>query len=122
MTFQMRLNQSQKQETQMFATPSATSLRPKIIVIGIISCAAAAMVPSQTLASGPQCTSPYVQVQQGATPLLPDPAGEFTIQSVSIGEPFAGCSNKTLTVVMKVNSMDPGNTGTAHAPPNGTWN
>ena len=72
-------------------------------------------------AAGPQCTAPYVQVQDGATPLVPDQTGQFTIQSVSIGEPFAGCSNKNLKVVMKMANMDPGNTGTAHAPPNGVW-
>ena len=66
-------------------------------------------------ADGPHCTAPYVQVQNGATPLLPDPNMNYTIVSVSMGEPFVNCGTKRLTVVMKVPSLAPA------APPNASW-
>jgi PKD repeat protein len=72
-------------------------------------------------AAGPQCTSPYVQVQDGATTLFPDQTMQFTIERVNIGEAFVNCSTKRLTAILKVPTMDPGNTGTPHAPPNGSW-
>jgi PKD repeat protein len=72
-------------------------------------------------ALGPQCTAPYVHVQDGATPADPDPTGELTIQSVSVGEPFTSCFTKRITFVLKVNTMDPGNTGTAHPQPEAAW-
>jgi PKD repeat protein len=88
-------------------------------------------------ALGPQCTAPYVQVQDAA-PSNPttDPTGEFSIQSVSMGEPRnvptpsfpnstpvpqLSCSGKRITAVMKVTTMDPGNSGQAVPQPNGYW-
>ena len=38
-----------------------------------------------------------------------------------MGEPFISCIVKNLTAVMKVNTMDPSNTGTAAPPPVSTW-
>ncbi|MEY2545829.1 MAG: hypothetical protein QOG48_946, partial [Verrucomicrobiota bacterium] len=72
------------------------------------------------LAGGPQCTSPFVQVQDAA-PATNDPSNTHAIQRINFGEPFVTCSQKKLTVVMKVPTMDPGNTGSAHPPPDGVW-
>src|SRR5439155_20149714 len=47
--------------------------------------------------------------------------GELQIQSISIGEPFASCSARSLTVVIKVNTLDPGNTGQVTPPYNTQW-
>jgi hypothetical protein len=79
-------------------------------------------VPTAT-ALGPQCTAPYVQVQgQGTAPAGGDPTGTLRVQSVSIGEPFDGnCNGKTITFVMKVSTLDPGNTGMVVAPYNAKW-
>ena len=72
-------------------------------------------------AGGPQCTSPYVQVQGAASSTFPDPTNQYSIESVSIGEPFLSCFSKGLTVVLKIPTMDPQNTGTAAPPPNAAW-
>ncbi len=66
------------------------------------------------------CQIPYLQVQ-GAAPATNDPTGQFSIQHVNMGEPFSTCLAKTLTAVMKVNTMSPGNTGTPVPPPVSTW-
>src|SRR6266576_1049977 len=47
-----------------------------------------------SLGAGPQCTSPFVQVQDVAATLFPDPTNQFTIERVNIGEPFVNCSTK----------------------------
>ncbi|MEY2544704.1 MAG: hypothetical protein QOE81_2165 [Verrucomicrobiota bacterium] len=66
------------------------------------------------------CQVPYLQTQGTATAAT-DPTGQFSIQHVNLGEPFTTCIAKTLTAVMKVNTMDPSNTGTAAPPPVSTW-
>jgi PKD repeat protein len=73
------------------------------------------LVTETAFAAGPQCASPYIQVQDGATPLLPDPNLNYTITSASMGEPFVNCTTKRLTVVMKVGSLAPA------PPPNASW-
>jgi hypothetical protein len=67
------------------------------------------------------CQLPYLQTQ-GAAAATNDPSGQFSIQYVNIGEPFTSCSAKNLTAIMKVNSLDPSNTGTtAVVPPVSTY-
>jgi PKD repeat protein len=67
---------------------------------------------------GTACAAPYIQVAGAGTVTAPDQTGEFTIQSVNVGEPFTSCSDKSITFTMKVQTMDPGGTGTATPPPN----
>ena len=74
-----------------------------------------AIQPSETA-----CQAPYRTVQNAAA-ATNDPTGQFSIQHVSLGEPFVDCNTKQLTAVMKVNTMDPGNTGVATPPPVSTW-
>ncbi len=66
-------------------------------------------------ASAGHCVLPYVQVQDGAIPLLPDPNLNYTIESVTMGEPFLNCTTKRLTIVLKVGSLAPA------PPPNASW-
>src|SRR5438105_2189443 len=95
--------------------------KPTTTAVIVLLSACALVLPSlNVLALGPQCTSPFVQVQDAA-PAATDPAGTYAIERVNMGEPFVACSQKKLTVVMKVPTMDPGNTGTAHPPPDGIW-
>ena len=84
------------------------------------------------------CAPPYVQVQDAAASNpSTDPAGVYSIQSVSMGEPRTvptpsfpnstpvpqlSCSGKRITAVMKVETLDPGNSGQAVPPPNSYWN
>ena len=82
----------------------------------------AAFSLGQAFAAGEYCTSPYLQVQEGATPTLPDPTDQFRIESVHIGEPFINCSTKRLTAVLKIGTMDASGADTAvQPPPNGIW-
>src|SRR5581483_12016381 len=67
------------------------------------------------------CQLPYIQVQDGAASITPDPTGQFTIQRVNLGEPFMGCGKKGITATLKVNTMDPSSTGTAVVPPVSTY-
>jgi hypothetical protein len=74
--------------------------------------------------SGNACTSPYIKMGGPGIPgnIMPDPSqGELTIQSVSVGEPFTNCSNNSVTLVMKVNTLDPGGTGQPVLPANAEW-
>ena len=57
------------------------------------------------------CQLPYLQTQ-GAAAATNDPTGQFSIQYVNVGEPFTNCLAKNLTAIMKVNTLDPSNTGT----------
>jgi PKD repeat protein len=66
------------------------------------------------------CQLPYLQTQTAAA-AANDPTGQFSIQYVNLGEPFTNCSAKNLTAIMKVNTMDPTNTGTAVVPPVSTY-
>jgi hypothetical protein len=67
------------------------------------------------------CQLPYLQTQ-GAAVATNDPTGQFSIQYVNFGEPFTSCSAKNLTAIMKVNTLDPTNTGTtAVVPPVSTY-
>jgi hypothetical protein len=70
--------------------------------------------------SATACVAPFIQVQ-GAAAATNDPTGQFSIQHVNMGEPFVNCSTKQLTATMKVNTMDPSNTGTAVTPPVSTY-
>src|SRR5260370_20057638 len=47
--------------------------------------------------------------------------GELTIQRLNVGDPFSSCGDNSLTFIMKVNTLDPQNTGTAVLPPNSEW-
>jgi PKD repeat protein len=74
--------------------------------------------------SGSACTSPYIKMGGPgiAGNISPDPSqGELTIQSVSVGEPFTNCNDNSVTLVMKVATLDPGNTGQPVLPPNAEW-
>lgn len=67
---------------------------------------------------GTACVAPYLQVAGAGSPgtVPTDPtSGELTIQHVNMGEPFTNCSDKSLTFVMKVNSLAPA------PPPNAEW-
>jgi len=70
------------------------------------------------------CVYPYITVgSEGIAGTVPtDPTGgELTIQRLNVGEPFASCDDNSLTFIMKVNTLDPQNTGTAVLPPNSDW-
>src|ERR1700704_975759 len=71
-----------------------------------------------------RCTAPYLQMAGAGSPgnVPTDPTqGELTIQHVNIGEPFTTCTNNSVTFVMKVNNLDPGNTGQPVLPENAEW-
>jgi hypothetical protein len=77
-------------------------------------------LPGQLSAGGGWCTAPYVQVAGQGVGV--DQTGEFIIQSVSMGEPFDGdCSHRSLKAVIKVNTLDPGNTGQVTPPYDTEW-
>ena len=70
------------------------------------------------------CSLPYITVAGPGSPgnLPTDPTlGELSIERVGIGEPFTTCTDNSITFLMKVETLDPGNTGTAALPPNGEW-
>ena len=75
---------------------------------------------SGTASGATACAAPYIKVQDAA-PAATDPTGQFSIQHVNFGEPFINCNTKQLTAVLKVNTMDPSNTGNAAPPPVSTW-
>jgi PKD repeat protein len=79
------------------------------------------LLTGETIAAGPQCTSPYVQVQGPAAAFFPDPTNQMSIQYVAIGEPFINCSTNKIRFVLKVPTMDPQNNGTVRPLPNGRW-
>jgi hypothetical protein len=66
------------------------------------------------------CQLPYLQTQSAAAAAT-DPTGQFSIQYVNLGEPFTNCPSKNLTAIMKVNTLDPTNTGTTVVPPVSTY-
>jgi hypothetical protein len=70
------------------------------------------------------CIYPYITVGgEGIAGTVPaDPtSGELTIQRLNVGEPFSSCADNSLTFIMKVDTLDPQNTGTAVLPPNSEW-
>jgi hypothetical protein len=71
--------------------------------------------------AGTACAAPYIQVGGPGTVTAPDSTGELTIQNVNVGEPFTSCSDKSITFTMKLQTMDPGGTGTAIPPANTAW-
>ena len=73
-----------------------------------------------TVATGNACEAPFLQVQ-GAAPASGDPTGQYSIQHVNMGEPFTSCTAKSLTTLMKVNTMDPADSGQPAPPPDSTW-
>ena len=74
--------------------------------------------------SGTSCAYPYLNVDGPghAGNVATDPTqGELTIQSVNIGEPFTTCEDKSITFRMKVNTLDPADTGSPVLPANSEW-
>jgi len=74
--------------------------------------------------SGNACTAPYIKMGGPgiAGNISPDPSqGELTIESVNFGEPFINCNDNSVTLTMKVKTLDPGNTGQAVLPSNAQW-
>ena len=81
-------------------------------------CREVSLVPPTT-GGGNTCDYPYVNMDPAGTPgAIPDTTGEQTIQYVNVGEPFTTCADNSLTFIMKVPTLDPGNTGTAVLPQN----
>ena len=77
-----------------------------------------------TAAIATACLSPYIKMGGPGIPgnISPDPSqGELSIQSISVGEPFTTCNDNSVTLVMKVNTLDPGNTGHPVLPANAQW-
>ena len=72
---------------------------------------------------GSPCAPPFVTVDcAGGAGSVPDAtSGELTIQNVSVGEPFTNCTDNSMTFVMRVQSLDPNNTGSTTLPPNSEW-
>src|ERR1043166_1183514 len=98
-----------------------TSLSFGTMALALIAITSAGLLLEQASAAGPQCTPPYVQVQDAAPAFFPDPTNQFSIQYVAIGEPFVNCTTKRLVIVLKVPTMDPENNGSAMVPPSGIW-
>jgi hypothetical protein len=76
------------------------------------------------IGSGNACIAPYIKMGGPGIPgnISPDPSqGELTIESVSVGEPFTNCNDNSVTLTMKVKTLDPGNTGQAVLPSNAEW-
>jgi PKD repeat protein len=76
------------------------------------------------IGTGSACTAPYIKMGGPgiAGNISPDPSqGELTIESVSVGEPFTNCNDNSVTLTMKVKTLDPGNTGQPVLPPNAEW-
>lgn len=70
------------------------------------------------------CLAPYINMGGPGIfgNLSPDPSqGELTIESISIGEPFTTCTDNSVTLSMKVRTLDPGNTGQVVLPSNAQW-
>jgi len=70
------------------------------------------------------CLYPYITVGgEGIAATVPvDPTGgSLTIERLNVGEPFASCADNSLTFIMKVQTLDPQNTGMAVLPPNSEW-
>ena len=70
------------------------------------------------------CLAPYLQMAGAGTfgNLTSDPTmGELTIQRINLGEPFASCTDNSVTFVMKVATLDPANTGQPVLPENAQW-
>jgi hypothetical protein len=79
---------------------------------------------SVIISGGNACTYPYLPVAPAghAGTVSTDPTqGEMTIQYIDIGEPFTSCSDNSLTFLMKVQTMDPRNSGMPVTVPNGEW-
>src|ERR1041385_6392200 len=83
-----------------------TSLSFGTMALALIAITSAGLLLEQASAAGPQCTPPYVQVQDAAPAFFPDPTNQFSIQYVAIGEPFVNCTTKRLVIVLKVPTMD----------------
>src|SRR6266480_1080847 len=75
-------------------------------------------------AAATACLAPYIKMGGPGIPgnISPDPSqGELTIESINVGEPFTNCTDNSVTLVMKVKTLDPGNTGQAVLPSNAEW-
>jgi hypothetical protein len=74
--------------------------------------------------AGTACLPPYVQEGGPGIPgnVSTDPTqGELTIERIAVGEPFSNCSDNSVTLTMKVQTLDPGNTGQPVLPENAEW-
>src|SRR2546422_8775786 len=116
----------------MISSPLVRSIVPvkvrvaSTLSLGVISFVSLALAipvaPRQASAAGPQCTAPYVQVQDGAAAVGgADPTNQYSIEYVSVGEgrdaipvPAGGvgtnisalsCTGKRLIFQMKVPTM-----------------
>jgi PKD repeat protein len=82
------------------------------------------LVPVEPPPSETRCSPPYLTVtgpgSAGTVPTDPT-SGELTIESVHIGEPFTSCTDKSITFLMKVQTLDPNGTGSAVLPENSEW-
>jgi hypothetical protein len=70
------------------------------------------------------CAPPYLTVTGAGSPgtIPEDPTGgELTIESVHMGEPFTTCDDTSITYLMKVQTLDPNNTGQVVLPENSEW-
>ncbi|MDX6558842.1 MAG: hypothetical protein QOF72_1891 [Blastocatellia bacterium] len=75
-------------------------------------------------AAATACLAPYIKMGGPGIPgnITPDPSqGELTIERISVGEPFTNCTDNSITLTMKVKTLDPGNTGQAVLPANAEW-
>jgi PKD repeat protein len=75
-------------------------------------------------AAATACLAPYIKMGGPGIPgnISPDPSqGELTIESINVGEPFTNCTDNSVTLSMKVKTLDPGNTGQAVLPSNAEW-
>ncbi len=104
-----------------FRTPFSRVSVETIALALIIT--AVAFSARQVSAAGAWCAAPYVNVAgQGTPPNGGDTTHELQIQSISFGEPFNGnCNEKSLTVVIKVSSLDPGGAGMVTPAYNTEW-
>ncbi len=77
-----------------------------------------------TVNTGNACTFPYVLVDGpgSAGTVSTDPTmGELTIGKVDMGEPFVSCTDNSMHILMKVNTLDPSGTGNTVLPANSAW-
>src|SRR4029077_17385324 len=71
--------------------------------------------------SGSACLAPFLNVQgQGSAPSA-DPTTEEQIHDINVGEPFSSCTNRSITFVIKTNTMDPEHTGQVTLLANTEW-